>query len=230
MTTPEATTSQTYRFARAWHAAVAVIVLASLVAQFVLSLTGVGTIEPDVAAGTRVIRFFSFFTIMSNILFCAVSITLAIKPDRREGLVWRVLRLDAVLCMAVTGLVFVTVLRGLEDLSGLRVFTDAGLHYVAPPLAVLGWLLFGPRPRITQRVVYLATVLPIAWAAYTLLRGAVVDWYPYPFIDVIEHGYGQVLVNIVVVATLFVAFGLLFWYLDRRLAASPGRASSAAGE
>jgi formate-dependent nitrite reductase membrane component NrfD len=94
MATPAATTSQTFRFARTWHIAVAVIVLASLVAQFVLSLTGVGATDPDIAAGTRVIRFLSFFTIMSNILLCGMSITLAIKPDLREGLVWLFWYLD----------------------------------------------------------------------------------------------------------------------------------------
>lgn len=105
----------------------------------------------------------------------------------------------------------------MQDLEGVRILTNAGLHYVAPPLAVLGWLLFGPRPRISGRVVLLAVILPILWAVYTLIRGSRAEWYPYPFIDVIENGYARVFANILAVSALFVALGLLFWYLDRRL-------------
>jgi hypothetical protein len=119
--------------------------------------------------------------------------------------------------MAVTGLVFTTVLSGLEELQRLRQATNVAFHYVAPVLAIVGWLLFGPRPRIAGRVVGLAVVLPIVWVAYTLIRGAIVEFYPYPFIDVTEHGYGRVFGNIFLVSALFVALGLLFWYLDRRL-------------
>lgn len=203
--------------ARIWHGAIALILAAALVTQFVLSATGIGSADPDADMGTRIIRLFSFFTILSNILFCAISATLAIRPDRREGTLWRVLRLDSVLCMTVTGLVFMTVLRGLEPLQGLRIVTDAVFHYAAPVLAIAGWLLFGPRPRVTGRVVLLAAIPPILWAIYTLIRGVVAEWYPYPFIDVIENGYGRVFGNILAVSALFVGLGLLAWYLDRSL-------------
>jgi hypothetical protein len=29
---------------------------------------------------------------------------------------------------------------------------------------------------------------PAAWLGYTLIRGASVDWYPYPFVDVSQLG------------------------------------------
>lgn len=211
------TAPRTQRPARIWHAGVALLLAAALFTQFVLSATGIGSTDPDADMGTRIIRLFSFFTILSNILFCAISVTLTIRPDRRGGIVWRVLRLDSVLCMTVTGLIFITVLRGLESLQGLRMVTDVVFHYAAPVLAIAGWLLFGPRPRITGRVVLLALIPPILWAIYTLIRGVGAEWYPYPFIDVIENGYGRVFGNILAVSVLFVGLGLLVWYLDRRL-------------
>jgi hypothetical protein len=62
---------------------------------------------------------------------------------------------------------------------------------------------------------------PLVWFAYTLIRGASVDWYPYPFVDVAAHGYGRVLVNGIAMA---VAMGLgalaLAWLGNRRLARS----------
>jgi hypothetical protein len=217
----EATRGTSRQFARQWHIAAAIVVGAGVMLQFVLSATGTGAVEPHVALGSRIITYISFFTIQRNILLLAMSITLALRPHRREGGIWRVLRLDSVICMMVTGLIFVTVLRGLQDLDGVREVANSLLHYVAPPIAIVGWALFGPRPRITGRVLAGALIFPLLWVAYTLIRGAVVDWYPYPFIDVIEHGYGQVLVNVGGVAVLFAGLGAILWYLDHRLPAAP---------
>jgi hypothetical protein len=58
--------------------------------------------------------------------------------------------------------------------------------------------------------------------AFTLVRGAAIDWYPYPFVDVVAHGYARVAINCLVVAVLFVGLGFGALALDRRL---PGLAA-----
>ena len=70
---------------------------------------------------------------------------------------------------------------------------DKLLHVVVPLLAVIGWLFFGPRPRVTIRVILLGLVWPARWLAYTLVRG-VTGWYPYPFLDVDAQGGARVAV------------------------------------
>lgn len=124
-----------------------------------------------------------------------MSVLLAVRPTGLDGVVWPVARLDSLICMTVTGLVFVTVLRGIEELIGLRVLTDVVFHYFAPLAAVVGWVLFGPRPAISRRTLALALIFPLAWVAYTLVRGEIVSWYPYPFINVAERGYARVAVT-----------------------------------
>jgi hypothetical protein len=66
-----------------------------------------------------------------------------------------------------------------------------------------------------------SVLFPLAWLAYTLLRGPVVTWYPYPFIDVITHGYVRVVANVLVVAALLIGLGTVFVALDRRLPQAP---------
>jgi hypothetical protein len=213
--------------ARAWHALFAVLVGAALVTQLVLSATGTGTefvedaMVEEVSAGVRIVRFFSFFTILSNIIFFAISLTLALRPDRNEGRWWRALRLDSVVLMTVTGLVYITVLHGLQELSGLREATNVVFHFIAPAAALVGWLLFGPRPQLTWQTVRLAMIVPLVWVAYTLVRGPIADWYPYPFIDVIEHGYSRVLLNVGVVGVLLFAVTSACLFADRRLPPAP---------
>lgn len=131
-----------------------------------------------------------------------------------------------VLAIAVTGVVFHLSLADLQELTGWNAFADSLLHTLSPILAGAGWLAFGPRGHLTRRVVLLSVIAPIAWLAYALVRGPLVqdrfgsDYYPYPFLDVQELGYPVVLVNAAVVAVLFLvlAFGALA--LERRLARS----------
>jgi hypothetical protein len=60
-------------------------------------------------------------------------------------------------------------------------------------------------------------VFPLAWLAFTLIRGAFLDWYPYPFIDVVANGYGKVSLNCVFIALFFVALAAGATALDRLL-------------
>jgi hypothetical protein len=127
-----------------------------------------------------------------------------------------------VVAIAVTGIVYNLVLAQTADPHGLHEVANVLCHMITPLFAVVGWLLFGPRGLVDRDVVLLSAVYPVAWLAFTLLRGAVIDWYPYPFVDVVAHGYARVAINSLVVALLFVGLGFGALGLDRRL---PGLAA-----
>ncbi|MBA3524816.1 MAG: Pr6Pr family membrane protein, partial [Geodermatophilaceae bacterium] len=187
----------------------------SLLLQLVLVVIG----DADTLL-TRLIRLVSFFTVESNLIVTVVAFTLARDPGR-DGRGWRVVRLAGVLGIAITGVVYVTVLRGLVELSPAGRVADIGLHYLTPALVVVGWLLYGPRPRVDLPSIGLALVFPVAWLGYTLVRGEVVDAYPYPFVDVIANGYPTVLLNCLLVTLLFLAVAALALFVDRRMAPAP---------
>jgi hypothetical protein len=181
------------------------------------------TSEHDIRCGRRrdgcgrYLGTISFFTIQSNILAGVVAFQLARNPDR-DGSRWRVLRLDALLGITVTGIVYATVLARIHEPKGWeQVTTNALFHYVTPVAAVIGWIAFGPRPRITRTTLAAALCWPAAWFAYTLGRGAVDSWYPYPFVDVVTHGYGRVIANGVLVTVVLGLAGLLYRAGDRWL-------------
>lgn len=196
------------------------VIAASLITQLVLVFQGTNVLVEDgeEAPGTamRVVNFFSFFTVQSNILL-GVGAALLVPNPQRDGTGFRVLRIAGLIGIAVTGVVYATLLRGLVDLDGAAQLTNIGFHYLAPLLGVIGWLLFGPWRRLDLRAVVLSLIWPVAWLVYTLIRGEVVDWYPYPFIDVTEHGYSRVLLNSAGITVIFLAVGWLFLAGDRRL-------------
>ncbi len=208
--------------ARAWNVALVAVVATGLVWQLVLIVDGTSVlVEPGgvvPSIGTRVVRFFSYFTVESNLLVGVTAATLAIRPDC-DGRVWRVLRLEALFGISVTGVVYTTLLRGVVDLHGAAAVTNALVHYVAPAMAVVGWLLFGPRPRVTENVLVVSLIWPALYVIYTLAHGAASSWYPYPFISVAKLGYATAVRNGVGLNVLLVGVGALFLWLDHRLPA-----------
>ena len=194
-----------------WNGVIGLLVLAALVAQSVLTAR-TGTVPLP----TRFIRMFSFFTVQSNILVGIAAFSLALAPGR-DGRWWRVLRLDALVGISVTGVVYTTVLRTQHQLHGWAVVTDGVFHYLVPLATVAGWLAFGPRRRCDARTALWALAWPLAWLAYTLLHGYVTGWYPYPFIDVTRHGYGGVALNSLAVTAVLAVMIAVFWLGDAYL-------------
>jgi hypothetical protein len=147
-------------------------------------------------------------------------VTLLANPQR-DGRVWRVLRLDALLGITVTGLVFDLVLIHDVHPHGWQLVATIGLHYAAPWGTVLGWLLFGPWPRIDRDTTAWALLWPAAWITYTFVRGSAVHWYPYPFLDVDQVGWWVALrdtgIVLVLAAVLLVVFTTVDWARSRVL-------------
>lgn len=210
--------------ARAWHALTVALVLAALIVQVKIAADApglppgheVGRIAGAIAEH-RLLRVASFFTIQSNVLVAVTSAFLAVNPAH-DGRIWRILRVDALVGITVTGIVYSTVLARIHEPKGWeQTTTNAAFHYIAPLLAVLGWLLFGPRPRIDRSTVAWSLVWPVLWFGYTLVHGAVSGWYPYPFMSVTDHGYARVLLNALAVTVVLGAVAVAFAFGDRKL-------------
>ena len=88
----------------------------------------------------------------------------------------------------MTFIVFHTALSGLVDLEGWAKVADQFLHTLVPALAVAARLKFGPRGIVGRRTSLLALIPPLVWVVFTLIRGAIIDFYPYPFVDVNDLG------------------------------------------
>lgn len=115
-----------------------------------------------------------------------------------------------VLTNPASGFAIGPVERTLPDTIGNQL-----LHTVVPLLAVLDWLLFDQRGRFRWRYALYWLAFPLGYLAFALIRGLVVDKYPYPFINVDELGYDGVSVSALAFAVAFWVLGLLFVAIDR---------------
>jgi hypothetical protein len=205
---------------RAWYALTALVVLVALAIQIPITATATGgRFDTPVE---RVANLFTFFTILTNTLVGITAAHLALRPGE-ASLPWRVARLDALLGIVVTGSVYHALLADLYVLTGAEAFANQLFHTVVPVLAVVGWALFGPRGLIGPVVVACSVVYPLVWLAFTLVRGALIDYYPYPFVDVTRLGYAQVALNCLGITVLFLALAAVAAGLDRVLAARAAR-------
>lgn len=204
---------------RAWHLGVALLAAFAVLLQLVLVWRGHAVLDETdpPGLGERLIRFFGYFTVLSNILVAWVSSTIALgRDDRTAG--WRTLRLTTLVAITVTGLVHWFLLRPLLDLAGADYLADKLLHVAVPLVAVIGWVAFGPRGRVQRRDVLASLVFPILWLGYTLVRGAFTGFYPYPFLDADAEGYAAVSAVSLGIAVLFAGLAALARMADERLA------------
>jgi hypothetical protein len=213
-------------WAKTWHLVTFLVVAISVVTQLVLVIRGHGVLVAPTGrtAGLpeRLLRFFSYFTIQSNLLAAGTALGFIARPDR-DGRAWRVLRISAIVGMSVTFLTYIVVLRPIVHLEGIAKLADVGFHYVAPALTVLGWYLYGPWPRIDITSLLRHLVWPLSYLAYILVLGAITGWYPYPFINVGRIGYPRALLNALAVSALLLIVGAVYRALDTRRGGAKAR-------
>jgi len=158
----------------------------------------------------------SYFTEWSS-LVVAISTTLLALAPTRATLLRRVLRLDSLLMITVTAIVYAVLLAPKAVVTGWSVLTNPWQHIVVPAVTVIVFLGWGPRGWIDGKVVAWSLALPVAWLAWALVRGAIVGSYPYAFLDVATYGYASVFQTIAMILAFGLAVALGYWGIDRLL-------------
>ena len=132
-------------------------------------------------------NFFAYLTIQSNIVFSIALIasgvsTLRGRPESRRH---TTLRATVLTCTLTSGIVFAFLVQQAGE-RGFRIdvpWSDQFLHFWIPALALIDWILSPGRHRAQWKAVWLAIGFAIVWGIATLIRGAIVGWYPYFFLD-----------------------------------------------
>ena len=181
-----------------------IVITVAAIGWAVYETTNAGTFDPT--------RFFAYFTVQSNLVVVALYALLVANGDRPRGRALESFRGAAAAYMTV---VFFVVLFLLSNVDvGLRLaWVDVVLHKVVPVVVVLDWLVDPPGVRLGLRDALAWTVYPLIWTGVTLLRGAADGWYPYPFLDPANGGYGTVAVMVVAITAGFLAVASVFIWL-----------------
>ncbi|GCE40717.1 Pr6Pr family membrane protein [Rhodococcus sp. USK10] len=139
--------------------------------------------------------YLSYFTIESNILAVVVLLIGAVRdPQSRR---WQLFRGATTLYMVITGIVYAVLLANV-DVMLQDAWINTALHRLLPLVLLLDWVLAPSRVRISDAQSLGWLIFPAVYGGYSLIRGPIVDWYPYPFLDPRDQGYLQLAVTAVV--------------------------------
>ena len=135
-------------------------------------------------------EYFSYFTIQTSLI---AIVTLGVSGwfawnSQVETRVLNIVRLCTVTFTVVVTLVYNLLLRGLanDPADGNYVWPvlpNEILHVWAAIFMLIDWMLSSRRINLRIRTIFWVLVFPLAWLLYSIVRGLIVDWWPYWFIN-----------------------------------------------
>lgn len=165
------------------------------------------------------IRFFSFFTILTNSLV-AIYFTLIIFKIKNGflAIIDKPGTLTAItVYITSVGLVYQIILRHIWQPTGLQMIVDELLHTLIPIMVIIYWYLYENKSLATYKQIPKWLIYPLIYLTYILIRGKFSNFYPYPFVDVGNRGLSKVLINGVVLVALFVGLSAIFIRVGRAI-------------
>ncbi|MFC9662391.1 Pr6Pr family membrane protein [Nocardia sp. NPDC127606] len=152
-------------------------------------------------------NYLSYFTIESNILAVLVLLVGGLVAPQSPR--WQIFRGAVTLYMLITMVVYAVLLANVDVMLTDKWINDV-LHRILPLVLLLDWLFvaMAQRLRPTLELIGLWLIFPVAYGVYSLIRGPIVDWYPYPFIDPRTQGYVSLTIGLAVLLVVFVVLAV----------------------
>lgn len=190
----------------------------ALIGWFAVIIQFVLMIENRVAPiSETIIRFFSFFTILTNMLVaiyftCIVFIKNQKKSINRPGFLTAI-----TIYIVMVGAVYQIALRHVWHPQGLQIVVDELLHTFIPMFVIIFWWMYEPTKTVKYSQIIKWAIYPLAYLIYILVRGSFSNFYPYPFIDVTNLGMAKALINSTILLLLFLIISVLVLFVGKSI-------------
>lgn len=191
-----------------------IIVWFSVISQFYLMV-----INRQADIIETVIRFFSFFTILTNTLVAVYFSTKAFKlKEFPFSIFHKAGALTAITTfILIVGLVYQIALRGIWQPTGFQYLVDELLHSIVPLWVFIYWWFNVSKFDLKLKSVFNWILYPICYLLFVLIRGHLSDFYPYPFLNISNIGYLNAFQNIGLIILLFLSILAILVFLGKKL-------------
>lgn len=191
----------------------ALVVWFSLALQFRVSLQ---LLNNDYPATLKV--FLSYFTVITNIIVAICFTRLSfIKRAESRSLFTQASTLTAItIYIVVVGLIYNIALRGLASPVGWARLVDELLHVISPLIVLFFWIFFIKKSTLQYRQAITWLAYPLLYVIFIVVRGYLINKYPYPFIDVVQLGYPKAILNAIVILFIFWLLSLLLILISKK--------------
>jgi hypothetical protein len=177
----------------------------AIIAQYVLIVENSTTSVTETT-----IRFFSYFTILTNLLVALYFSVQLFKSFASNKLNKPGVLTALTVYITIVGLVYQFVLRPLWAPQGLQKIVDELLHSAIPLLVIIYWYFNENKLAVSYKQIPKWFIYPVVYLVYVLLRGNASGFYPYPFIDVAAIGIQKALMNAFFLLLFFTGLSALF--------------------
>lgn len=169
-----------------------------------------------------IIQFFSYFTILTNLLVTVYCTGLLLKKDKESNSIFG--KPETILALTVyiliVGIVYHIVLRSLWNPTGLTMVLSEIHHSVTPIGMLILWIISDNKNRVILKSLIKWLFYPFIYITYVLIRGSFSNFYPYPFLDVQALSLQGVLINSLILIVVMFSFLILFYFLGKKLSKS----------
>ncbi|MGE6221440.1 Pr6Pr family membrane protein [Nubsella zeaxanthinifaciens] len=196
-------------------AAIAIVAWFALIGQFYLQFNSGVAPKPEL-----LVRFFSYFTIQSNLLIAIASTSIVLLPKTALGVFFsrQTIKTALTVYILVVALVYNVVLRFLWTFIGWGALVNELLHVVVPLLFLIYWSVFVVKRFLKWSNLWWWLSYPLVYCIVVMLRGNYSGFYPYPFLNMDKLGLQSVMVNCLAVTALFAVLSVLFIAIGKRQA------------
>ena len=190
---------------KGYKIAIAILAWSSILLQFYIS---------DIS----VITFLSYFTVLCNLLIALCLTFTTLLKSTQVGSFFSKLSVQTsiALYIFIVSLVYNIALRSLVKLNGLAWVLDNMVHVVVPLLYIAFWIAYKPEGILKWKDGLIWTLFPLCYLVYSMIRGDITGWYPYPFLNAIKFGYPRVIFNVSIIIGVFIIAGLILIAFTKR--------------
>lgn len=192
--------------------------LIAAIAWLGLAFQCVSTFQINHSVSLTLWIVFAYFTILTNMLVAVVFTGLAASQTQTRAS-WIVA--GTMLSILLVGIIYALLLHGKTELTGGSAVANALLHMATPILVTFFWIIFTPKGQLTWSHPLVWAIYPLAYLAYSLVRGGQTGKYPYPFLDPGLVGWQQTMLSNLAIAVAFLICSYTLVTLDHRLAVRP---------
>ncbi len=165
-------------------------------------------------------NFFSYFTVqsaMASVVVFAAAAVVALRQTTDPA--W----LDRVRAMVTTYILVSGVVYGIIVWQSSAVnysievpWSSKLLHFVIPVFALIDWVADPFKARLSWKYLAWAIVFPVTWLVFTLIRGPIVRWYPYFFLDARQvSGPGETVFYCLIIVAIITGIAALLTWVTR---------------
>jgi hypothetical protein len=173
----------------------------------------------------KFVKLYQYYTLQSNLIITIIlGLTLLIDYKIiKKFKFYDVLLVASTTWIFVTGVMFHLFLSDLFNPTGLKVISNFLEHTFIPFGMLFYFLVFSPKYKYKKTDLLFFPVFPLTYSIVSLIRGAVIDFYPYWFINPIKKypdGLGSYLNQfyfLIGAIIIFEIFGFALLLLHRKV-------------